>query len=218
MEGGTACDLQGYGHGCWVSRMRSFSGCGLTSGPTRSWWQPGRASICRAAAGGAVGAAGALTGVRGGGAGGRWMLACSRRSWRQTRLGCVARSMGWWSPRCPGRGMGRGIRGRLTTRPRGWPRMPPSRPCGSCCGPRGRRWVGSWRGWLPMLRRPAIGSRGCGGSGSTRSATRRATATSWSWWIMTADGWCGPRPAATRRPCAGSLTCSARSVATSSGW
>jgi transposase len=38
---------------------------------------------------------------------------------------------------------------------------------------------------------------GCGGSGSTSSATRRATATCWSWWIMTADGWCGrarPRP------------------------
>src|SRR4030095_10010550 len=50
--------------------MRSFSGCGLTSRPRRSWWQPGRASICRAAAGGAVGAAGALTGGRGGRAGG----------------------------------------------------------------------------------------------------------------------------------------------------
>ena len=69
-----------------------------------------------------------------------------------------------------------------------------------------------------MPSRPATGWRGCAGSGSTRSPTSGATGTSPWWSTTTLAGWCGPRPATTRRRWAASSTRLVPSVASRSGW
>ena len=61
----------------------------------------------------------------------------------------------------------------------------------------------------------ALGDRldGLTGSGSTRSPTSVAIATSPSWSITTPAGWCGPRRAGTAPPCAASSTSSGQTAA-----
>ncbi len=54
-------------------------------------------------------AAGGRTGGRAAGGGGPWIWGRCRRTSRPRRLGCTAPSIGWSSPRCPGRAIGLAI-------------------------------------------------------------------------------------------------------------
>src|SRR5512132_1105204 len=173
----TACDLEGYGPGWLVSRARSSGGSGTTR-RLASWWSRlGPARTARDAVGSARGAAQASTRARAVAAGGRWISARSRRSWRRMCPGSAAPSMAWSWWRCRGRATAPATRVGSTTRPRGWRCTPPSRRSANCCGWRGRPSGGSSRGSLPTRRQPATGSTGCAGSGSTRSPTSAATST-----------------------------------------
>ena len=199
----TACAVEGYSLGCsgWAGLLSRRSGSRRMGSLSVS----GRGCGRRLVAGFAVGGRRAMTGARGGGAGGRSTWGPRRHLWRQTRRGSSASGTGWLSHVCLGRGTARGSRGSSSSRWRGWRRAARRRRCANSCACRGTRSGGSSSASSSMSAPGrATRSTDSGGSGSTNSPIGSGSATSPSLLTTTQGCWSGPRKAATRRQSPGS--------------
>ena len=114
---------------------------------------------------------------------------------RLRRRASGARSTASSWPRCPGRATGPATRGSSTTLSPGWRRIRRRARSGPSAGSPGGRSGRSSAGSSPTRRPPATRWPVYAGSGSTRSATAVASATSWSSSTTTRAVWCG-RPMA----------------------
>src|SRR5664280_1643643 len=117
---GTACVLQGYGLGCsgWPRSLWRTSSS--TRSNSSSWCRYGPARRPSAGVVAAGSAAPDMTRAKAGGGGGPWTSVRSGRSWKRTRHGCAAPSMGSSPRRCRGRGTVPATPTPSMTRPRGW--------------------------------------------------------------------------------------------------